>query len=99
MGIGVRWGVLGGLLLASAPLYAALDGDAERGKRLYEGSCAGQCHARAVHKRENVRANSQPEIVAWIQRQCTRQIQKNLDTQDIEDLATYLNEAYYHYDD
>lgn len=99
MTTGIRWGVLGALLVAAAPADAALDGDAERGKRLYEENCAGQCHTRAVHKREAVRATTQPEIVTWIQRQCTRQIQKNLDTQAVEDLATYLNEAYYHYEE
>jgi mono/diheme cytochrome c family protein len=86
-----------GLLLA-APAQAALDGDPAHGEKLYTDYCAGQCHTDAVHKRDNVRATNQAEIVSWIQRQCTQAMSQDLSVQDIEDLATYLNQNYYHYD-
>jgi cytochrome c553 len=91
---------LAALLLASLslPAAAALDGDAEHGEKLYSKYCAGQCHSDQVHKRDNVRATNQAEVVAWIQRQCTQAMATDLSVQDIEDLATYLNDKYYHYD-
>ncbi|MFA9461122.1 c-type cytochrome [Thiohalorhabdus sp. Cl-TMA] len=92
------WKWLPALLFLAAPAQAALDGDAQNGKKLYKQYCAGQCHTASVHKREDVRATNQAEVVAWIQRQCTQAMAQNLSIQEIEDLATYLNEAYYHYD-
>jgi mono/diheme cytochrome c family protein len=85
----------GVLLLAPAAAQAALDGDPERGARLYEQNCL-ECHDRSVHKREEVRATNQREIVSWITRRCSRNAPQ-LSTQDLEDLATYLNEQFYHY--
>lgn len=91
---------LAALLLASAPLPAgaALDGDSQHGEQLYQKHCAGQCHTAKVHQRDDVRATNQAEVVAWIQRQCTQSMAAELSVQDIEDLATYLNDKYYHYD-
>lgn len=86
------------LVLASAPAAADLDGDAEHGEKLYGDYCAGQCHTDDVHKRDNPKATNQAEVVAWIQRQCTQAMAQDLSVQDIEDLATYLNNEYYHYD-
>lgn len=88
------------LLLATIPpsAGAALDGDPQNGEALYQKHCAGQCHTAQVHQRDNVRATNQAEVVAWIQRQCTQSMAANLSVQDIEDLATYLNDKYYHYD-
>ena len=86
-----------GMALAT-PAQAALDGDPQKGQKLYGQFCAGQCHTAEVHKRDNVKAASQAEIVGWIQRQCTQAMSQNLSIQDIEDLATYLNEKYYHYE-
>jgi mono/diheme cytochrome c family protein len=86
-----------GLFLA-VPASAALDGDPAHGEKLYADYCAGACHGDEVHQRENVRATNQAEIVSWIQRQCTQAMSQDLSVQDIEDLATYLNETYYHYE-
>jgi len=86
------------MVTVSQPVDAALDGDPEHGKALYAKHCAGQCHTAAVHERKNVRATNQAEVVAWIQRQCTQAMATDLSVQDIEDLATYLNDKYYHYD-
>jgi len=82
----------------SLPAGAALDGDAEHGEKLYGKYCAGQCHTAEVHQREDVRATNQAEVVSWIQRQCTQAMSQDLSVQDIEDLATYLNDEYYHYE-
>ncbi|MEF8793983.1 c-type cytochrome [Thiohalorhabdus sp.] len=92
--------LIAGLFLVSASLPAAadLDGDAGHGEQLYGDYCAGQCHTDEVHKRDNPNATNQAEVVAWIQRQCTQAMAQDLSVQDIEDLATYLNDKYYHYD-
>lgn len=92
--------LIAGLFLVSASLPAAadLDGDAEHGEQLYGDYCAGQCHTADVHQRDNLKATNQAEVVAWIQRQCTQAMAQDLSVQDIEDLATYLNDEYYHYD-
>jgi mono/diheme cytochrome c family protein len=85
-------------LSLALPVNAALDGDPAHGEKLYSEYCAGACHTDQVHKRDNVRATNQAEIVSWIQRQCTQAMSQDLSVQDIEDLATYLNQNYYHYD-
>lgn len=90
-------GLMAALLLGTAPAHAGLDGDPERGARLYEKHCL-ECHDRGVHKRDNVRATNQREIVSWINRQCSRNA-PDLSTGDLEDLATYLNENFYHYEE
>ncbi|HKJ72117.1 MAG TPA: cytochrome c [Gammaproteobacteria bacterium] len=95
----VRTGLAALLLLPMAtPVWADLNGDARHGGKLYSKYCAGQCHTAKVHQRDNVRATNQAKIVSWIQRQCTQAMSQNLSVQDIEDLATYLNDKYYHYD-
>ena len=93
----VRVGLAGALLRLALPAQAELDGDAERGAGLYEQHCLG-CHDRSVHQRDEVRATNQREIVAWITRRCSRNAPQ-LSTQDLEDLATYLNERFYHYEE
>ena len=92
--------LVAGLFLASAslPASAALDGDAQHGEKLYGKYCAGQCHTAEIHQRDDLRATNQAEVVAWIQRQCSQAMAQNLSVQDIEDLATYLNNKYYHYE-
>lgn len=92
--------LMAGLFLVSAslPAGAELDGDAQHGEKLYGDYCAGQCHSDDVHKREEPKATSQAEVVAWIQRQCSQAMAQDLSVQDIEDLATYLNDEYYQYD-
>jgi len=92
------WLVALPLVVASLSASAALDGDAGHGEELYSKYCAGQCHTAKIHQRDNVRATNQAEVVAWIQRQCTQAMAQDLSVQDIEDLATYLNKTYYHYE-
>ncbi|MFP4559965.1 MAG: c-type cytochrome [Thiohalorhabdus sp.] len=88
-----------GVSMLSAPAQADLNGDPQQGEALYQEHCAGACHTDSVHKREDVRATNQAEVVSWIQRQCTQAMAQDLSVQDIEDLATYLNDKYYHYDE
>ncbi len=97
MRAGAALAALGTML--ALPASAALDGDPGQGKELYSQYCAGQCHTAEVHQREDVKANTQAEIVAWIQRQCTQAMSQDLSIQDIEDLATYLNDKYYQYEE
>lgn len=92
-----QWGIAGVLLLVALPGQAALDGDPQRGERLYDKHCL-ECHDRSVHTRDDVRATNQREIVSWITRRCSRNAPQ-LSTEDLEDLATYLNEHFYHYEE
>jgi mono/diheme cytochrome c family protein len=78
------------LLLALGPAGAA---DPERGKLLHGTFCLG-CHGDSVAKRENRAARSYAEL----RRQVARwQAVSGLgwESQDVDDVAAYLNAAYY----
>ena len=84
-------------LLASALLCAtaarAQEGDANRGRLLYENHCRG-CHTSEAHVRENRKARSLTDLRGWVGRwQGVQGL--NWTNQDIRDVATWLYLRFY----
>jgi mono/diheme cytochrome c family protein len=85
--------VLSILLLLLYPL--ATSANPERGRLLYENHCRS-CHESNVHIRQTQAAKSlksvRTEVVRW---QGVLALQWNVE--DVDDVAEYLNAAWYHY--
>lgn len=70
--------------------------DTERGRGLYELRC-GECHAESVHGRTHRVARNIPEIRLWVQR-WSDNLKLGWGTQEVNDVAAYLNAAYYRFE-
>lgn len=84
-------------LLASALLCAtaadAQEGDANRGRLLYENHCKS-CHTSEAHVRENRKARSLTDLHGWVGRWQGVQA-LNWTNEDIRDVATWLYLRFY----
>ena len=80
--------------LASMPAAHAA-GDESLGAALYESRCTG-CHERSVHTRNPRRASSFDQIRAYVWR-WDRYLGGAWQPGEIDAVAQYLNERYYHY--
>lgn len=80
-------------LCATFPTYA---GDAQRGRALYELGC-GECHSQSVHGRAHRVARNMEEIRGWVRRWSEHR-HLGWSAAEIDDVATYLNDIYYHFD-
>jgi hypothetical protein len=76
---------------AAARLAAA---DLDHGRKLYEVSCDA-CHSTNVHWRDKRLANSWPALVHQVDR-WQRNSGQRWEPADINDVAAYLNERFYH---
>ena len=77
---------------AGAPAHAQ-EGDANRGRLLYENHCQ-ECHTTRPHERDQRKANTPGEVRAWVGRwQATLEL--GWSASDVEDVATWLYLRYY----
>lgn len=72
--------------------YAA---DTDRGKALYESRC-NTCHESSVHSRAARSAKTFDHIRAFVSR-WDRELGQIWTIEEINEVARYLNERYYHY--
>ena len=72
-------------------------GDAERGQKLYEQSCR-QCHGTEIHTRKETIIFSYNALINRIQF-CERMANAHWQPQDFADVAKYLNDTFYHFQD
>ena len=92
-----RMKVLPGLVFASFALAAApaLSQDAQRGKLLYETHCLA-CHYERIHKRDASRSliRSQAQLRVEVVQRAALTGQR-FTTEDLDDIAEYLNRSHY----
>ncbi len=96
------------IVLLCGPAYAA---DAENGEQLYnsvsvemtlngltfkEANCE-TCHSAKVYQRDNRIIKTYPSLVAMVER-CNTNLDAGWFPDDVEDVAAYLNRAYYHFE-
>lgn len=81
--------------LATGLSAAWADGDAERGKLLYETRC-GACHKSSVHSRSARKATSFTSLRAQVQR-WSGEAGGSWTAGDIDDMTLYLNQRFYHF--
>jgi mono/diheme cytochrome c family protein len=67
--------------------------DMQRGRVLYESSCAG-CHAASVHGREKREARDFEAVRAWVIR-WSANLRLKWSEDEVTDVAAHLNAAYY----
>lgn len=79
-------------LLITAPAAAA---DIQVGRALHDKHCM-QCHDSAVYTREDRRVNSMAGLKKQVQR-CELSLGLKWFDDDIENVALYLNQTYYHF--
>lgn len=60
-------GAAGVTLVISMAPAATVEGDAVRGRLLYENHCTG-CHTSRAHVRENHKAHTIEQVYGWVQR-------------------------------
>lgn len=69
--------------------------DAEHGKKLYQAGCHG-CHDTRVHTRPNRIIHTYKDLVNRV-RFCDTQAKAGFSDSDINDVAEYLNNEFYHF--
>jgi len=72
------------------------DMEKPRGQLLYETHC-GACHESSVHSRNPRKATSKDEIKKWVTRWST-ELKLNWSSSDINDVAGFVNNRYYHFE-
>jgi len=95
------------VVLAAAPAWAAQPdafpfGDPKLGQKVLEAKCTG-CHAARFggdgsgpYTRSPRRVTSAASLLAWVQR-CNAGNRLNLNGEEEESVAAWLNEAYYQF--
>lgn len=79
----------------TASFASAQSPNALRGQRLYETACV-TCHAESVHSRRQKTARSIAEVREYVTR-WAKVVNAPWTSEDVEDVATYLNERYYRF--
>jgi mono/diheme cytochrome c family protein len=79
--------------LLASPL--APGADEERGRALYELRC-GTCHSESVHGRQKRVAADFHEVRAWVGR-WSAHLGLRWTSEEIDDVAVHVNNAYYRY--
>ena len=92
--LAVASGLLASALLCATAAQAQLrEGDANRGRLLYENHCTS-CHTSQAHVRENRKASSLKDLHGWVGRwQAIQGL--NWTNGDIRDVATWLYLRFY----
>lgn len=75
---------------------AATDLSAHPGKALHDANCIS-CHDSAVYTREDRKIGDFPKLLAQVRR-CDANLGSRLFDEDIEQVADYLNQAYYKFE-
>lgn len=88
--------LLAALCLSAAGACLASDTDTERGRRLYENQCVS-CHESVVHIRENRRARGLGEVY-WQTTRWTLDQKLDWRYEEVRDVAQYLNNQFYKFD-
>lgn len=88
-------GVALGVAAAFAPASTYAAADESLGRALYESRCT-ECHDRSVHSRSPRSAQSFDQIRAYVFR-WDRELGGLWRRDEIDAVAQYLNERYYHY--
>ena len=82
-------------LVAAPASLGAPDRQFDRGRELYELRCQG-CHGQSVHSREKRAAADFESVRDWVAR-WSRTVGAGWAAEEIDDVAVYLNAAYYRY--
>jgi mono/diheme cytochrome c family protein len=80
-------------ILLAAP--CASGADEQRGRALYELRCGG-CHSESVHGRAKRVATDFSDVRQWVNR-WNANLGLQWRDEDVDDVAVYLNQAYYRY--
>jgi mono/diheme cytochrome c family protein len=92
---GRTWGRALAALVIGLVVPPALGQDAQRGRLLYETHCLS-CHYERIHSRDPSRSTIksrtalQIEVARW-----AAQVKRPFSTQEIDDIAEYLNQSHY----
>lgn len=89
-------GAAAGLLLVALAVPAQAQ-DAARGKTLYETHCL-TCHYERIHKRDPARSlvRNQAQLRAEVARRA-EQTGRRFATEDVDDIAEYLDQSHYRF--
>jgi|1185.fasta_scaffold1437209_1 hypothetical protein len=93
--------VMAMFLATTAPLHAADDPgkeprpDTTHGRALYDTAC-DKCHSQNIHWRDRRQATSWTTLVKEVTR-WQRNASQRWEQADINDVAAYLNERFYHF--
>jgi mono/diheme cytochrome c family protein len=79
-----------------AATTSVADLDAHPGKALHDANCIS-CHDSAVYSREDRKIGDFPKLLAQVRR-CDANLGSRLFDEDIEQVADYLNQAYYKFE-
>lgn len=88
-------GVPGADTKTKAVVKAQVSIDLHPGKTLHDANCIS-CHDAAVYTREDRKIADFPKLVAQVKR-CDANLGSRLFDEEIEQVADYLNQAYYKY--
>jgi len=83
-------------LVLSTTAFA--EGDAAKGKTLYEKSKCQKCHGTEVFTREDHKVKDLAGLSKQV-RMCDSQLSVNWFDDEIEDVVAYLNDDFYKFDD
>lgn len=72
---------------------ALLPGNAANGKTLHAANCTG-CHDASLYTRKNRQVSSVEGLIGRVNG-CNKQLGKNFNRDQINDLVLHLNESYY----
>lgn len=81
-------------LTGLAPLAMADHTDMHRGQLLYENHCAA-CHTPEIHKRGQSKVKNKEDILKFVIK-FQNHLKLGWEMSDVEQVADYLNETYYH---
>lgn len=100
----IRHCFVGGLLLMTVGLVSAADTEKpdemtafDRGEQLHDQECTS-CHGDALYTRKNRKIKTYESLRTHVQR-CATNLNKQWWPNEIQDVATYLNEQYYLFDE
>lgn len=91
----VTLGLWAGIVLSTLSMSSVYAVDPQRGRALYEVRCI-ECHDNSVHGRKTRAAKNYDEIRTWVAR-WNRELGGAWGTEEIEDVAAFLNDRYYSY--
>lgn len=81
---------------AEVTTQVAVNTDTHPGKALHDANCIS-CHDSAVYTREGRKIGDFPKLLAQVKR-CDANLGSRLFDEEIEQVADYLNQAYYKYE-
>ena len=77
---------------------SALAQDAQRGRQIYETHCLS-CHYERIHGRDRSRSTIQSRTALRIEvGRWAAQVKRPFSTEDVDDIAEYLNRSHYRFE-